>query len=162
MSRPDPKLVITLSTTQWKTFLRLRSRRYSDSVLKYDPEHPVLSVKQEEEFWKKDVATGLHLIWDINYRKSITIGFIHAFNFEHKACETGISILFQKYRNRGHGYTAYLHLFKILKQLDISSTYIWTTTLNIPAIALYKKLHYTLAEKRIDNNATWVQYTRDV
>jgi len=152
--------VITLSTTQWQTFLRLRTRRYSDSVLKYDPGHPVFSVKQEKDFWEKEIEKGLHLIWDINYKRSKTIGFIHAFNFEHNTCETGISILFHKYRNRGYGYAAYQLLFHILKHMDISSTYIWTNTLNIPAIALYIKLGYTLTGKRSDDGVIWAKYIR--
>lgn len=152
--------MITLSKTQWHTFLRLRTRRYSDPVLKFDPGHPVFSVKQEKEFWKKEVEKGLHLIWDINYKKSKTIGFIHAFNFEHNTCETGISILFKKYRNKGYGYMAYLILFDVLKHMDISSTYIWTNTLNIPAIALYKKLGYTLTETRSDDDVVWEKYIR--
>ena len=152
--------MITLSPTQWETYLRLRTRRYADSVLKFDPGHPVLSIKQEKEFWDKEVEKGLHLIWDIIYKKSKTIGFIHAFNFEHSICETGISILFHKYRNRGCGYAAYQVLFHILKHMDISSTYIWTNTLNIPAIALYKKLGYTSAETQIQDEVTWSKYTR--
>ena len=161
MSRPDPR-VITLSETQLETFLRLRSRRYADAVLKYDPGHPLLSKEQEEEFWKNEVSTGKHLIWDIIYNGSATIGFVHAFNFVYSTCETGISILFQKYRNKGYGYAAYLILFKILEQMNISTTYIWTTTLNIPAIALYEKLGFTLAETKKDDVVTWVKYVRSL
>lgn len=161
MSRPDP-IAITLSPTHRETYFRLRNRRYSDAVLKYDPEHPILSIQQEKDFWEKKVATEQHLIWDIIYKKSITIGFIHAFNFERKACETGISILYQKYRNKGHGYAAYLILFGILKQMAISSTYIWTTNLNIPAITLYKKLGFVLADNQTDDDITWVKYTRSL
>ena len=161
MSRPDPS-VITLSETQWETFLQLRSHRYSDAVLKYDPGHPILSIQQEEEFWKNEVATGQHMIRDIIHKKSIIIGFIHAFNFENKACETGISILFQKYRTKGYGYEAYQILFGILRQLAISSTYIWTTNQNIPAIALYKKLRFMLVEKQTGDDITWVKYVRSL
>ncbi len=159
MSRSVPK-VITLSPTKWETYLRLRSRRYSDAVLKYDPGHPILSIQQEEAFWKNKVAKGQHLIWDIVYKESMTIGFIHAFNFGNNTCETGISILFQKYRNKGHGYEAYRILFDILRLMNISTTFIWTTALNIPAIALYRKLGFTLAETQTDNELTWVKYIR--
>jgi RimJ/RimL family protein N-acetyltransferase len=131
-------------------------------VLEYDPGHPILSIQQEEEFWKNEVVKGQHLIWDIIYKKSTTIGFVHAFNFKDNICETGISILFRKYRNKGYGYEAYLVLSDVLKQMNISSIYIWTTTLNIPAIALHEKLGFTLAEKKAEDGITWVKYTRCV
>ena len=150
--------VITLSKTHWQTFLRFRRHRYSDAVLRYDPEHPVLSIQQEKDFWKNEVTSGHHLIWDIRYNKTITIGFIHAFNFALHTCETGISILFHKYRNRGYGYSAYNLLLELLKQKGISSTYIWTTVQNAPAIALYEKLGYIFDEKSTDTGTTWVKY----
>ncbi len=154
--------MITLSPTQWETYRRLRSRRYSDTVLKYDPGHPMLSIQQEEEFWKNEVTKGQHLIWDIIYEKLTTIGFIHAFNFKDNTCETGISILFQKYRHKGYGYAAYLILFEILRHMNISTTAIWTTALNIPAIALYEKLGYTSVETDIDDDVTWIKYLRTI
>ncbi|UCC11379.1 MAG: GNAT family N-acetyltransferase [candidate division WOR-3 bacterium] len=152
--------MITLSPTKRETYLQLRSRRYSHAVLKYDPGHPILSIQQEEEFWKNEVAKGQHMIWDIIFKKSATIGFVHAFNFNDNTCETGISILFQKYRKKGYGYEAYRILFEILRQMSISTTFIWTTALNISAIALYRKLGFTLAETQTDNDLTWVKYMR--
>ena len=154
----------SIRPASWPEYRDSRAHRFSRDALRFDdPDRPLPSCSEEEQWWQREVVSGHYICQAIEDSAGRLVGFICAFCLDpvtHEA-ETGIVIFPEENQRRGHARRAYsLFMDDLQQRFGLERIWAETNALNQPARALFAQLGFTEESRQTEGQVEWLVLVR--